>query len=50
MTLELDLSIHVPAATIPSLSTAQMAEVDRLAVEEHGIDALQMMEQAGSSR
>ena len=48
MTLVVDPSIHVLASTIPPLSAAQMAEVDRLAVEEYGIDLLQMMEQAGS--
>ena len=35
-------------ADVPAVSAAQMAEVDRLAVEEFGIDLLQMMEQAGS--
>ena len=48
MTLVVDPSIDVPASAIPSLSAAQMAEVDRLAVDEHGISLLQMMEQAGS--
>ena len=48
MTLEVDPSVDVPASAIPSLSAAQMAEVDRLAVDEYGIDLLQMMEQAGS--
>lgn len=33
---------------VPAVSVAQMAEVDRLAVDEFGIDLLQMMEQAGS--
>lgn len=33
---------------VPAVSVAQMSEVDRLAVEEFGIDLLQMMEQAGS--
>jgi NAD(P)H-hydrate epimerase len=32
---------------IPTLSTAQMIEVDRLMIEEFGIDLLQMMENAG---
>lgn len=36
------------ASSIPFLSAGQMAEVDRLAVEDFGIDILQMMEQAGS--
>ncbi len=38
----------VPASSVPAVSAAQMAEVDRLAVDEFGIDLLQMMEQAGS--
>jgi NAD(P)H-hydrate epimerase len=46
--LVVDPLIDVPTSMIPSLSAAQMAEVDRLAVEEYGIDLLQMMEQAGS--
>lgn len=36
------------ASSIPTVTASQMAEVDRLAVEEFGIDILQMMEQAGS--
>ncbi len=32
---------------IPSLTTAQMIEVDRLMIEAYGIDLLQMMENAG---
>jgi len=36
------------ASSIPAVTAAQMAEVDRLAVDEFGIDILQMMEQAGS--
>jgi NAD(P)H-hydrate epimerase len=36
------------ASTIPTVTAAVMAEVDALAVEEFGIDLLQMMEQAGS--
>lgn len=36
------------ASSIPSVTASQMAEVDRLAVEDFGIDILQMMEQAGS--
>ena len=39
--------LHV-GSPIASLSAAQMAEVDRLAIEEYGITLLQMMEQAGS--
>ena len=38
----------VRPATVPSVTAEQMAEVDRLAVEDFGIDLLQMMEQAGS--
>jgi NAD(P)H-hydrate epimerase len=34
---------------IPTLTTAQMIEVDRLMIEEYGIDLLQMMENAGRS-
>ena len=36
------------ASSIPTVTAAQMAEVDRLAIDEFGIDLLQMMEQAGS--
>jgi NAD(P)H-hydrate epimerase len=36
------------ASTIPTVTAAVMAEVDGLAVDEFGIDLLQMMEQAGS--
>lgn len=36
------------ASAVPTVTAVQMAEVDRLAVEEFGIDILQMMEQAGS--
>ena len=32
---------------IPSLTTAQMAEVDRLMIEEYNIELIQMMENAG---
>ena len=32
---------------IPSLTTRQMAEVDRLMIEEYGIELIQMMENAG---
>lgn len=38
----------VPLSTIPSVTAARMAEVDRLAIESYGITLLQMMEQAGS--
>jgi hypothetical protein len=41
-------STAIPATAIPALSVAQMAEVDRVAIDEHGIGLLQMMEQAGS--
>ncbi len=34
---------------IPALTAAQMAEVDRLMIEEYGIQLLQMMENAGRS-
>jgi len=37
-----------PFTEAPCVSAAEMAEVDRLAVEEFGITLLQMMEQAGS--
>ncbi len=36
------------AASIPTVTARQMAEVDRLAIDEFGIDVLQMMEHAGS--
>ncbi|MBM4407936.1 MAG: NAD(P)H-hydrate epimerase, partial [Chloroflexi bacterium] len=36
------------AASIPAVTAATMAELDRLAIEEFGIEALQMMEHAGS--
>ena len=32
---------------IPALSTEQMVEVDRLMIEEYGIELIQMMENAG---
>lgn len=38
----------VASRDLPSVSRAQMAEVDRLAIDEFGISLLQMMEQAGS--
>lgn len=37
----------VIAASVPALTTAQMAEVDRLMVEAYGIALIQMMENAG---
>jgi len=37
----------IPADSVPWLSIEEMAEADRLAVEEFGIDLLQMMEHAG---
>jgi hydroxyethylthiazole kinase-like uncharacterized protein yjeF len=37
-----------PASSVPTVTAAEMAEVDRLALDEFGIDLLQMMEQAGS--
>jgi len=37
-----------PASSIPVVSAATMAAVDRLAIDEFGIELLQMMEQAGS--
>jgi len=36
------------ASSIPTVTAAEMAEVDGLAVDEFGIDILQMMEQAGA--
>ena len=38
----------VPGTDIPSITAAQMAEVDRSAIEDYGVTLLQMMEQAGS--
>ena len=38
----------IDAASVPAIGSADMAEVDRLAVEVYGITLLQMMEQAGS--
>lgn len=40
---------RVDGSQVPWLSVAQMVEADRLAVEEFGIELLQMMEHAGSS-
>jgi NAD(P)H-hydrate epimerase len=42
---------HIPriaSDSVPSVTAAEMAEVDRLAVDVFGISLLQMMEQAGS--
>lgn len=41
--------MRIPMATdpIPRVSTEQMIEVDRLMVEQYGIDLIQMMENAG---
>ena len=36
-----------PAAPVPSLTTAQMREVDRATIEEAGVTLMQMMENAG---
>ncbi len=42
------MMIHsVPISSLPTLSRAQMIEVDRLMIERYGIDLLQMMENAG---
>ena len=38
----------IPVDSVPAVTAAQMAEVDRLAVDVYGITLLQMMEQAGS--
>jgi NAD(P)H-hydrate epimerase len=38
----------IDASSVPVVSSADMAEVDRLAVDVYGINLLQMMEQAGS--
>ena len=47
--VEVDTSLSIPgAADIPAISAAQMAEVDRSAIEDYGVTLLQMMEQAGS--
>jgi NAD(P)H-hydrate repair Nnr-like enzyme with NAD(P)H-hydrate epimerase domain len=36
--------------TVPSITTAQMREVDRLMTETYGIELIQMMENAGRGR
>ncbi len=38
----------VASRDLPAVTRAQMAEVDRLAIDEFGIGLPQMMEQAGS--
>ena len=38
----------IPSSRAPAVTAAQMAEIDRLAVDVYGINLLQMMEQAGS--
>jgi NAD(P)H-hydrate epimerase len=38
----------LPASAVTAISAAQMAEVDRAAIEDFGVTILQMMEQAGS--
>lgn len=48
MTLAGDASAVLGASSVPTVTAAQMAEVDRLAVGDYGIDLLAMMEQAGS--
>jgi NAD(P)H-hydrate epimerase len=48
MTITMDPRSQLGASVIPRVTAAQMAEVDRLAVDEYGIGVLQMMEQAGS--
>lgn len=40
---------EIPSASLPWLTVEQMVEADRLAVDEFGIELLQMMEHAGSS-
>ena len=39
----------VPTDTVPVLATTEMREVDRLMIDEVGIDLIQMMENAGRS-
>lgn len=38
----------IRASGVPAVTAAQMAEVDRSAIEDYGVTILQMMEQAGS--
>ena len=40
---------QIPAQSVPWLTVEQMVEADRLAIDEFGIDLLQMMEHAGSN-
>ena len=40
---------RITADSVPWLTVAQMAEADRVAIEEFGIELLQMMEHAGST-
>ncbi len=42
-------AVPVPAVALPALTAEQMREVDRVAVEELGIELVQMMENAGRS-
>ena len=49
MTEALDLLAEQSAADLPAVTRDQMREVDRLMVEEYGIQLLQMMENAGAS-
>lgn len=46
-TLEMAVPV-IRASDVPPVSAAQMAEVDRSAIEDYGVTLLQMMEQAGS--
>lgn len=47
--VKVDTSLSIlGAADIPAISAAQMAGVDRSAIEDYGVTLLQMMEQAGS--
>ena len=41
------MAIPMHSTEVPSLSTAQMIEVDRLMIEEYRIELIQMMENAG---
>ncbi len=46
-TLEMGIPV-IHASDVPPVTAAQMAEVDRSAIEDYGVTILQMMEQAGS--
>jgi NAD(P)H-hydrate epimerase len=48
MTMAQRQSPTIDASGVPVVTSAVMAEVDRLAIETYGITLLQMMEQAGS--